>query len=161
MDRPTIVSVTPERGRRLHIVWSNGEKTTHDFSGLIAKKAWAAPLADPAVFKQVVVGEGGFDISWPGTEAEAPADALWEDIHPGPPVAEWMSAEQFRGWLDEMDMTWEQAAEALDVSRRTIANYASGAQEVPKAVALACMQLASERLRVLAAKKPKRAAARR
>ena len=34
-----------------------------------------------------------------------------------------MTADEFKTWLDESGLTWEQAAEALGVNRSSIKNY--------------------------------------
>lgn len=52
-----------------------------------------------------------------------------------------MTALQFRQWMRRMGLTVEGATELLDISRRTVINYRSGAQPVPKVVELAARYL--------------------
>jgi transcriptional regulator with XRE-family HTH domain len=48
-----------------------------------------------------------------------------------------MTATAFRTWMDTHSLTLDRAADALGLSRRTIAYYLSGEQPVPKTVMLA------------------------
>ena len=50
-----------------------------------------------------------------------------------------MSAAAFRGWVERHGFTLDRAAEALGLSRRTIAYYLSGAQAIPRTVMLATL----------------------
>ncbi|HJU20759.1 MAG TPA: helix-turn-helix transcriptional regulator [Stellaceae bacterium] len=47
----------------------------------------------------------------------------------------------FRAWRERMGWTQEQAAAALDLSRRSIIGYEQGSQPIPRTVALACWAL--------------------
>jgi predicted transcriptional regulator len=64
---------------------------------------------------------------------EAPQLRRWADEQAG----RTMAAEAFRGWMDGHALSLDTAAEALGLSRRTIAYYRSGEQPVPKTVMLA------------------------
>jgi hypothetical protein len=48
-----------------------------------------------------------------------------------------MPAPAFRAWMARHALTLDRAAEALDLSCRTVAYYLSGEQPVPKTVMLA------------------------
>lgn len=59
-----------------------------------------------------------------------------------------MTAEQFKAWMEQMNYTDDQAAQALGVAPTTVRNYKRGwrdggdrAVEIPTAVALACEHL--------------------
>lgn len=52
------------------------------------------------------------------------------------------AAPEFRAWMDRMGYTLDAAAGALDISRRSIAGYRSGAWPVPRTVEYACRWLA-------------------
>lgn len=148
MASPDLVSVETKSGHCLVVRWADGSETTHDLLSFVTQKDWAAPLREPAVFARVQIGMNGREIAWPGTEIDISAESLWEEAHPrAVPAAPWMSADDFRAWLNEMDLTWDGAADALGISRRSVGNYLSGDQEIPKAVWLACMQLAAQRYR--------------
>jgi hypothetical protein len=92
------------------------------------------PLRDQAVFERAAKGEGGHSVVWPGT-IDMGADRLWE-----------MSLEQngrldtveFVRWRWRHGLSLNAAAEALGLSRRQVAYYASGERPVPRTVLLAC-----------------------
>lgn len=92
------------------------------------------PLRDPVFFKRVRVGEGGHSVAWPG-ELDIGADRLWE-----------LSLEQsgrndaaeFLRWRWRHGLSLTDAAEALGLSRRTVAYYANATHVVPRTVLLAC-----------------------
>jgi Protein of unknown function (DUF2442) len=69
----------PESGS-VTLTWANGTTTENSFRHLIGKGIFA-PLADPAFFAQVRIGEGGRSLEWPG-ELDFCADALWFKTHP-------------------------------------------------------------------------------
>ncbi|HJU17947.1 MAG TPA: helix-turn-helix transcriptional regulator [Stellaceae bacterium] len=69
----------------------------------------------------------------PGEEDE-PDGAM--DLPTGPVLPP-----DFRAWRERMGWTQEQAAAALDLSRRSIIGYEQGTQPIPRTVALACWAL--------------------
>lgn len=132
----------------LLVVWQDGTQSRHDLSPAIASKKWAAPLADATLFRSAVIEDDGWQIVWPGTDLAFSAEGLWQDMHPpAKPAADWMSAQDFAGWMRAMEFTYERAAEALGTSPRMLKYYASGKYEVPKAICLACMHLSATRSR--------------
>jgi hypothetical protein len=90
-------------------------------------------LRNREVFAEASKGEGGHSIVWP-REIDMGADLLWE-----------MTLEQsgrtdavkFMRWRARHGLSLSQAAEALDLSRRQVAYYASGERPVPRCVLLA------------------------
>ncbi len=56
-----------------------------------------------------------------------------------------MSGEDFRAWRDNLGLTQEGAAEALDLHVNTIQAYEAGELPIPKVVELACRALAQAR----------------
>ena len=91
------------------------------------------PLRDKAAFAQAVKGEGGHSITWPG-EIDMGADRLWEMTLEQNGR---MDAVEFMRWRWRHGLSLTQAAEALDLSRRQVAYYASGERPVPRYVLLA------------------------
>ena len=159
MASPAIVAGKARSDQKLASRWADASTSLHDLSGLVAAKDWAAPLKSARRFARVQVAEGGREIAWPGLGIELSAEGLWEDVHPRTSrESPWMSLEDFRGWLEGMGLTWDGAAEALGLSRRTVGYYSSGRQEVPKAVWLACMHLATRRREVAPRRLGKRSA---
>lgn len=92
------------------------------------------PLRDRAVFARADVGEGGHSIVWPGG-ADMGADRLWELALEQNGRAD---AVEFIRWRWKHGLSLTAAAEALGLSRRQVAYYASGEHEVPRTVLLAC-----------------------
>jgi DNA-binding XRE family transcriptional regulator len=56
-----------------------------------------------------------------------------------------MSGEEFKVWRDNLGLTQQGAAEALDMALNTIEAYESGDLDIPKVVELACKALADAR----------------
>lgn len=135
--------------QRLRIHWKDGAVTTKELARDIAERALFAPLADADVFAEVRVLDGGYAIGWPDTEVAFAADGLWYEAHPS--ALPWpdavMSADDFKGWMQREQLSLSGTAALLDLSRRSIAYYASGARPVPRVVFLACMAITSARKR--------------
>lgn len=55
-----------------------------------------------------------------------------------------MTPEDLRRWQTELGFTYDTAAVALGVSRRTWANWLSGFRPIPDAVDLACAALVEQ-----------------
>lgn len=94
-----------------------------------------APLRDPENFHRIHIADDGWSIEWPecGIDLGAAQLRRWGDEQAG----EAMPAEAFRVWVEKHGLTLGRAAEALGLSRRTVAYYLSGEQPVPKTVMLA------------------------
>lgn len=119
---------------KLRLRWVNGKTTTVDLSEPVQRLKGMRPLRDASAFARVAKGEGGHSIEWPG-KINMGADRLWE-----------MSLEQsghldaveFIRWRWRYGLSLSDAAEALGLSRRQVAYYASGERTVPRTVLLAC-----------------------
>jgi hypothetical protein len=128
-----IASVKYEREYIVRVRWVNGKTVTVDLQEPVSRLKGMRPLRDKAVFAQVAKGEGGHSIVWPG-EIDMGADRLWE-----------MTLEQsgrtdtleFMRWRWRHGLSLSQVAEALALSRRQVAYYASGERPVPRYVLLA------------------------
>lgn len=146
MTSPSIIAVDARIPGQLQVTWSDGSTSRHDLRRVITEKGWAAPLRDPRVFSTATVTGDGREIVWPGSGVEFSADGLWEDAHPAEaPTPKWMTGDELRRWIEEMGFTWDTAADALGISRRTIGYYLSGELDIPKQVWLACMHLAAQK----------------
>lgn len=115
------------------IVWDDGYRAEVDLAPIISRRPALARLIDPDAFVQV--SEDGWSLEWPDQGIDFGAAQLrrWADEQTG----EVMPAEAFRAWMQRHGLTLDRAAEALGLSRRTIAYYLSGEQPVPKTVMLA------------------------
>lgn len=115
------------------VVWDDGHSAEIDFAPIIAAHPQLKPLLDPDDFP--VASEDGWSIEWQRSGIDLGAAQLrrWADEQAG----EAMPAAAFRAWMQGHGFTLDRAAEALGLSRRTVAYYLSGEQPVPKTVMLA------------------------
>jgi len=129
-----IVGVKPLGGYALHVRFMNGREFPVDLREPVFRLKGLRPLREPAAFARAEVGEGGYSVAWPG-ELDMGATRLLE-----------MALEQngrgdaveFIRWRWRNGLSLSAAAEALGLSRRQVAYYASGEHEVPRTVLLAC-----------------------
>lgn len=115
------------------ITWDDGYRTKVDLSSIIAAHPKLATLAGADDFP--VASEDGWSVEWQVSGIDLGAAQLrrWADEQAG----EAMPAAAFRGWMERHGFTLDRAAQALGLSRRTVAYYLSGEQPVPKTVMLA------------------------
>lgn len=120
---------------RLIVAWDDGRRADIDLAPIVERYPALAPLAGTGALAGARVSGDGWSVEWPecGIDFGAPQLRRWADEHAG----EAMSPEAFRGWMERHKLTLDRAAEALGLSRRTIAYYLSGEQPVPKTVLLA------------------------
>lgn len=118
---------------RIGVVWDDGHRAEIDLALLIAAYPRLALLAEDANCPQL--SEDGWSVEFPhsGIDFGAPQLRRWADEQAG----EAMPAGAFRAWMEGHGLTLDRAAQALGLSRRTIAYYLSGEQPVPKTVMLA------------------------
>lgn len=129
-----LTSATIASSQALSLSWDDGRTARIDFVAIIAARKALAALADPTVFSQAALSDDGWSVEWPGgIDFGAPQLRRWAEEQAGNS----MSADVFRGWMEGHHLTLDRVAEALGLSRRTIAYYLSGEQPVPKTVLLA------------------------
>lgn len=126
---------------RLRLRFSSGKALTVDLRELVHRLKGLRPLRDIAAFARGRVGEGGHSVAWPG-ELDLGADRLFELALEQNGRAD---AVEFIRWRWRHGLSLTAAAEALGLSRRQIAYYASGEHEVPRTVLLACKGWEAER----------------
>jgi hypothetical protein len=80
LDNIITAAVPDPASHTVALTWANGTATVASFRHLVGKGIFVA-FADPAIFAQVRIGEGGRSLEWPG-EVDFCADALWFDAHP-------------------------------------------------------------------------------
>ncbi len=126
----TAVSALPEY--RLALTWEDAPDAVVDLKSTLRSTPFKA-LADPAIFVQVMLGDWGQSLVWPG-EIEIGADSLWLDS-----LSAWGRGDTraFLEWRLRNGLSLNAAAEALGLSRRTIAYYSAG-RVVPRSILLAC-----------------------
>lgn len=117
----------------LAVTWDDGRNAEIDLAPILAAHPKLRPIADPNSFP--VLSADGWSVEWPdcGIDLGSPQLRRWADEQAG----EAMPAAAFRAWMERNGLTLDAAAEALGLSRRTVAYYLSGEQPVPKTVMLA------------------------
>ena len=116
------------------VTWDDGTKVRVDLAPIISARKTLEPLADPIEFACARLSDDGWSVEWPsGVDFGAPQLRRWADEQSGKA----MPSAQFRAWIDSHHFTLDHAAEALGLSRRTVAYYLSGEQPVPRTVMLA------------------------
>lgn len=124
-----------ERPLTLRVLWTHGEESVIDASGMIATFQIFAPLRDDAErFAAVKVGEYGTYVAW-GDDIDMAATTLWRLAQEQSGAT--MSAQALRKWREGRAFTIDIAAKALGVSPRSMAYYEHGEQPIPRTVALA------------------------
>jgi DNA-binding XRE family transcriptional regulator len=129
----TLAAVAVVAPTSLQLTWSDGTRALIDLNAMIANNAFKV-LRDPKIFAQVAIGDWGHSLIWQG-DIEIGADSLW---------LETLSAtghndtRHFLEWRLRHALSLSKAAEALGVSRRTIAYYSNGERKIPKPILLAC-----------------------
>jgi hypothetical protein len=121
--------------------FDSGKIYTVDLRELVQHSKGLKGLRNGALFGRVALGEGGRSIAWPG-DLDLGADTLWELALEQNGRTDAVEFIRWR-WRNELSLT--AAAEALGLSRRQVAYYASGEHEVPRTVLLACKGWEAER----------------
>ena len=119
----TIAAVESPAGGGLFLRWSDGTK---------AEVSLPKPFT--ARSGEVSLGDWGHSIVW-ADGAELGADALWLATLTAIGRSD---ARQFLEWRMANGLSLGKAADALGLSRRTVAYYSNGDRPVPKAILLAC-----------------------
>jgi len=137
---PRIVEVSADKKPlTLCIRWDKGDETRVDVSGLVATFRVFEPLRrSPELFRQARVGEYGADVVW-NDDIDMSAETLWRLAQEQAGLT--MSPDAFRHWRERKAYTLDTAAQALGLSRRTVAYYEQGAKPIPRVVALAARAL--------------------
>lgn len=137
---PRIASVEALDGRKISVKWRSGKTQVVDLAPVIASKRLFIQLrTDDALFKTLHVNEDGNAIEWAdGSELSA----VW--IEQLAPVV--FDNAEFRSAMDELHMSLDGMAAALEVSRRLIADYRKD-KPIPRHIALATRYLVEHQSR--------------
>jgi len=136
-----ITSVKSAGDRAVRLRFDNGKTYTVDLRVLVRHSRGLKALRGASLFARVALGEGGHSIAWPG-DLDLGADTLWELALEQNGRTD---AVEFIRWRWRNGLSLTNAAEALGLSRRQVAYYASGEHEVPRTVLLACKGWEAER----------------
>lgn len=121
-----IEAAEPRGDAGLWLRWSDGTEAELSFD--------AGLRATLGEFAKVAIGDWGHSLVWPGG-VEIGADMLWAETLTATGHDD---ARQFLNWRRANGLSLTKAAEALGLSRRTVAYYSNGQRKVPKAILLAC-----------------------
>lgn len=131
---PRLAAAVPLDGRKLRVRFEDGREKTVDLAPALESRRFYKPLReDDALFRSFCISEYRDSIEWSG---DLDFSALWLDALP---EAEF-SNEEFRAAMDRMGMTLDGMAEALEVSRRLIADYRKD-KRIPRHIGLATRYL--------------------
>ena len=132
----TLESVKAQPGCVLHLVFADAAAFDVDLSSIVTQYPTLAPLADPRIFKRAKVDAWRGAVTWGSDDLEMAADnlrGLAVEQNGG------FSHELIVKWMHQHQLTQQQAAEALGLSRRMLGYYLSGEKPIPKTVALAAI----------------------
>lgn len=133
-DNMHIISgVSARTGGILSLIWSDGTNAVVNINAMLDDTAFTA-LRDPSLFAQVAIGDWGHSLIWP-EEIEIGADTLWQESLS---ATDRPDTRQFLEWRMRHGLSLGKAADALGLSRRTVAYYSNGERKVPKPILLAC-----------------------
>lgn len=120
---------------RVRLVWDNKKVTDVDLREPVFSLKSLEPLRNIDFFKTVRLDEWGWSIVW-SDAIDMGVDSLWRRAQEQ--AGFYIPKEQFHDWRKRNRLSLDKAAEALGLSRRTIAYYEKGELPVPKVVGLAC-----------------------
>lgn len=131
---PRIVKAEALEPRRVRVTWKSGRVQTVDLAPALLSRRIYMPLRDDdALFSKLQVNEYGTAIEWPGNLDFA---ALWLSKLPSVDF----DNQAFRHAMDDLGMTLEGMAAALEISRRQVADYRRE-KPIPKSIAYATRYL--------------------
>ncbi|MBN9055223.1 MAG: DUF2442 domain-containing protein [Rhizobiales bacterium] len=131
---PRLASVMPLDGRKLRVQFEDGREKTVDLASALESRRFYKPLRDnDDLFRAFRISEYRDSIEW---NDDLDFSAVWLEALP---EAEF-SNEEFRAAMDRMGMTLDGMAEALEVSRRLIADYRKD-KHIPRHISLATRYL--------------------
>ncbi len=119
---------------KLELEWDDGHAAAVDLGEIIAGHPGLKAIRAARAFAKAALSDDGWSVEWPGgVDFGSPQLRRWADEQAG----ETMRADDFRDWMETHALTLDGAADALGLSRRMIAYYASGEKPIPKTVLLA------------------------
>jgi hypothetical protein len=129
----SITDVTATPPSTLALRWSDGTQAIIDLHAMLRDRA-ARSVRNEAEFARVSLGEWGHSVGW-ACGFELGAETLWLETLSATGRGD---VRQFLEWRLRHGLSLTSAAEALGLSRRTIAYYSNGEKKIPRAILLAC-----------------------
>jgi len=148
---PNIEKLKVEKPYILHLKFRGRKWRTANLAGLIARETFLKPLSDASLFAQAAVIDWGAGVGW-SDDRDLSASTLWR-------ISEEQSAftnADFVRWQASLDLSNQEAADALGLSLRTIKNIRSGVVPVANAVAIACRAMQADRTLLAAHFEPRK-----
>ena len=132
---PRIASAEALDGRRVRIQWRGGGDKVVDLAPVLESRRIFIPLRqDDGLFRALAVSEDGDALVWPGEDLEC--SAVWIEALP----ADDFENADFRAAMDQLGLSLDGMAAALDVSRRLVASYRKD-KPIPRHIGLATRYL--------------------
>ena len=138
MNKPyfRLTKVKALKDFRLSLAFADGQTFTIDLNDWIAKTKPLKPLQDETLFARAKIGADGGTVEWKSAQLDLASDNLRNlAIEQSGSIGH----ERIWNWLHENQLTLEQGAEALGISRRMLIYYRDGEKPVPRAIWLACL----------------------
>ncbi|KAA9354268.1 DUF2442 domain-containing protein [Ochrobactrum quorumnocens] len=137
---PRIVSAAPVGGRMVRVKFDNGIEKTVDLAPALESRRFYIPLRDDeALFRSFEVSEYGDALQW-GSDLDF--SAVWLEALPAVDFGN----DDFCNAMDQLGMTLDGMAAALEVSRRLVADYRKD-KPIPRYIALATRYLVEHQVR--------------
>jgi Protein of unknown function (DUF2442) len=125
----------------LHLRWANDKTLQVDLREPVFRLKGLRPLRDASTFARASVGEGGHSVAWPGDLDMGAARLLEMALEQNGRA----DAVEFIRWRWRNGLSLTAAGDALGISRRQVAYYASGEHPVPRQTLLALKGWEAER----------------
>ena len=152
---PKVTKVEARPNMMLKVTFQVDKKIvnrTIRLSGFIARYAGLATLKDAEAFKKAKIIDWGAAIGWPGN-IDIGSSTLWRVAREQMPFAN----AQFKAWQNRMNLSNQEAADALGLSLTTIKNIRTGHVAVSNALAIACRAMEAEPVTLAAHYFPRKA----
>ncbi len=120
----------------LRLVYADGQVFNIDLREWIDTAPSLKALHKASLFAKAKVGFAGRTVDWIEDELDLGADNL---RNLAVEQAGGIGHERIWTWLHDTDLTLDQAAEALGISRRMLIYYRDGEKPIPRTVWLACL----------------------
>ncbi|NTJ44002.1 DUF2442 domain-containing protein [Agrobacterium larrymoorei] len=131
---PRISKAEALERRLVRVTWASGKVQIVDLApALFSRRVYIPLREDDGLFSELRVSDYGTAIEWPG---DLDFSALWLSKLPSVDF----DNQAFREAMDDLGMTLEGMAAALEISRRQVADYRKE-KPIPKSIAYATRYL--------------------
>ena len=138
---PRLAAADALDGRKLRLTWRSGKTDVVDLAPVLeSRRLFVRLRSDDALFRALRVSDDGDAVEWPGEDLEL--SAVWLARLPS---AEFSNLD-FRMAMDELGVTLDGMAAALEISRRIVADYRKD-KPIPRHIAFATRYLLERQAR--------------